>query len=212
MDTFGFHDKHGRSTFHVLYNSYVDEFEVQHRNLITALPDELIKSSSPEIHKLFQNNNRHLDDNIIEVAKKLGTAIIRHKFAHLFYYTGSVLRGKELLENTFYSIVENYSRFQPIRGVIYTPMQYPVEHFILHLKYHRYRLFYPQEFSKEVQEIPLKQIRKNIPLDIAAQILDILCNRNVRYFRTLTEDGDIAIFALEGEEILFFVALSPNLF
>lgn len=212
MDTFGFHDKNGRSTFHVLYNSYVDEFEVQHRNLITALPDELIKSSSSEIHKLFQDNNRHLDNNIVEVMQQLGAAIIRHEFASLFYYTGSVLRGKELLESMFYSIVENYSRFQPIRGVIYTPLQYPVEHFILHLKYHRYRLFYPEEFSKEVQNIPLEQIRKNIPPDIASLIIDILCNRNVRYFQTLTEVGDVAIFALEGEEILFFVALSPILF
>lgn len=212
MDTFGFHDKNGRSTFHFLYSSYIDEFEVHHRDLVTALPDELIAASAPEIHKLFQDNNRNLDNNIVEVVQQLGTSILRHELTPIFYYPDSVLRGKEMLQSTFYSIIENYPRFHPEPGIIYTSENYPVEHFILHLKYHRYRLFYPHEFAQEVQPVTLKELRSFIPSSVAAILLDILSDNHVDYYKTKTEPEDIGLFAIKNQEILFFLALKPNQF
>lgn len=204
MDTFAFHDKNGKSIFHFLYQSYFDLEGTHKRILFTALPDELIREVDPDVYNLFKNQNRHIDNNIVEIAQQLGTKIIRHKNAHLFYYTNSLLSDREMFEHTFHKVIDIRNNFYPKPGVIYSESLYPVEHYIIQLKIHRYRIFYPLKFKEEINEVPPEMLGKYIPTSIIQNIFDIICDKTVRFFIINSNDDVPGVFALKYDELKFF--------
>jgi len=187
----------------MLYQVYTEDFEETQRNLITALPSELVKLVAPNIYKLFANNNYKLDDNIVEVLKHLGEKINKHPFSPYFYYTDGILEGS-VTKNKFHRILDIYPHFLPKRNVVYTDILMPIEHYIISLKFHSYRLFYPAAFAKEVVPINKEFFIEKIDIITLSFLIDYFADEEITYMTTITLEKHTGIFVIKRSKLLCF--------